>query len=99
MRAIQRFSWTRRVAGLAVLGAAAMVAACGSVQTPAALAQAAPVQGASPTVVNCEPNQRAVIRPAVVNGAAVSQVDCVSQEAQPLVAAPRVATRSVSPRF
>jgi hypothetical protein len=28
--------------------------------------------------VSCEPNQRAIVRPVVVNGAAVSQVECVS---------------------
>jgi hypothetical protein len=29
-------------------------------------------------VVGCEPNQRTLVRPTVVNGVAVSQVDCVS---------------------
>jgi hypothetical protein len=29
-------------------------------------------------VVSCEPNQRAVVRPVVINGATVSQVECVS---------------------
>jgi uncharacterized protein YcfJ len=29
-------------------------------------------------VVGCEPQQRAIVRPTVVNGAAVSQVECVS---------------------
>ena len=37
-------------------------------------------------MVNCEPHQRAVVRPTVVNGVAMSQVDCVA--AAPAVAAP-----------
>ena len=32
----------------------------------------------SPVVVSCEPNQRTIVRPVVINGAAVSQVECVS---------------------
>ena len=32
----------------------------------------------TPVVVGCEPNQRTLVRPSVVNGVAVSQVDCVS---------------------
>lgn len=33
-----------------------------------------------PMVVSCEPHQRALVRPVVINGAAVSQVECVSVE-------------------
>ena len=43
-------------------------------------------QAGAPVMVNCEPQQRAVVRPTVVNGVAMSQVDCVA--AAPLVAAP-----------
>lgn len=35
-------------------------------------------QAGTPVMVNCEPQQRAVVRPAVVNGVAMSQVDCVA---------------------
>jgi hypothetical protein len=51
-------------------------------------------QGALPVVVSCEPNQRAMMRPAVVNGAAVSQIECISAAAP--VAAP-IAAAPVSP--
>jgi hypothetical protein len=52
-----------------------------------ALAQQPQVnQGGAPVLVNCEPQQRAVIRPTVVNGVAMSQVDCVA--VAPAVAAP-----------
>jgi hypothetical protein len=41
---------------------------------------------AGPVMVNCGPGQQALIRPAVVNGQAVSQVDCVAMA--PLAATP-----------
>jgi hypothetical protein len=37
-------------------------------------------QTGMPVVVSCEPHQRALVRPVVLNGAAVSQVECVSAE-------------------
>lgn len=39
-------------------------------------------QAGSPVVVSCEPHQRALVRPAVVNGAPVSQVECVAAAAE-----------------
>jgi hypothetical protein len=45
-------------------------------------------QTGTPTLVSCEPHQRALVRPVVINGAAVSQVECVSVgqlQAQPVV--------------
>ncbi|HVL69468.1 MAG TPA: hypothetical protein VM364_19575 [Vicinamibacterales bacterium] len=39
-------------------------------------------QSGAPVVVSCEPHQRTVVRPAVVNGAAVSQVECVAANTQ-----------------
>jgi hypothetical protein len=38
-----------------------------------------------PVAVNCEPSQRAVVHPVAINGATMSQVDCVSAD---LAAAP-----------
>jgi hypothetical protein len=71
-----------RVAGLGALGALMFTYACGGAQGPigtrASLAQDTPSQGGAPVIVTCEPNQRTLVRPAVVNGAAVSQVECVS---------------------
>jgi hypothetical protein len=57
-------------------------------------------QAGAPVMVNCEPQQRAVVRPAVVNGVAMSQVDCVAVApagapvAQPIAYAQPVAYRA-----
>lgn len=37
-------------------------------------------QAGTPVVVSCEPHQRTLVRPGVVNGAAVSQVECVAAD-------------------
>jgi hypothetical protein len=86
-----------RVIG-ATLGVAAVVGAtaCGVTSAPAqpgvaALQSTPAVQQASlPVVVSCEPNQRTLVRPVVVNGASLSQVECVSNGAT-MVAAPALA--------
>ena len=44
----------------------------------AAAAPANVAQPNTPVVVGCEPNQRTLVRPSVINGMTVSQVDCVS---------------------
>jgi hypothetical protein len=61
---------------------------------------------AAPIVVGCEPNQRTLVRPTIVNGAAVSQVECVSigesaAYTQNTAAAPAAApaVRYSAPRF
>jgi len=76
-----RFIWAR-VAGIAGLGALLFTAACGTSQNaPALPGQAAAAQQPStPIVVSCEPNQRTLVRPVMVNGAAMSQVECVSSD-------------------
>jgi hypothetical protein len=75
-----RFVWAR-AAGVAGLGALLFTAACGASQNaPAAAAQSAAAQPSTPVVVSCEPNQRTLVRPVVVNGAAMSQVECVSAD-------------------
>jgi hypothetical protein len=72
-----------RVAGFGGLGALLFTYGCGGAQAqlgtraPFAPDSVASQQGA-PVVVTCEPNQRTLVRPALVNGAAVSQVECVS---------------------
>jgi hypothetical protein len=35
-------------------------------------------QAGMPIIVSCEPGQRTLVRPVIINGAAVSQVECVS---------------------
>jgi hypothetical protein len=37
---------------------------------------------AQPVVVSCEPHQRTLVRPVVVNGATISQIECVAAEGQ-----------------
>jgi hypothetical protein len=80
MRGYQMTSAIGRVAGLGGLGALIFSYGCGGAQfgTRPAFAQEAASQPGSPVVVTCEPNQRTLVRPVVVNGAAVSQVECVS---------------------
>ncbi|HET7218426.1 MAG TPA: hypothetical protein VFJ02_10270 [Vicinamibacterales bacterium] len=83
----------RALAATAAIAALAGTVACGAresgtaaaapVSTPQALAQPA---ASSPVVVSCEPNQRTLVRPVVVNGAALSQVECVTSDAVPVVA-------------
>jgi hypothetical protein len=62
----------------------------------------AAAQPSAPVVVGCEPNQRTLVRPSVVNGVAVSQVDCVSSSelavsTQTLTAQPSVVPVSYAP--
>ena len=69
-----------RAAAVAGLGALLFTVGCGASQNGAAGAaqSAAVAQPGASVVVGCEPNQRTLVRPTVVNGVAVSQVDCVS---------------------
>jgi hypothetical protein len=81
----QKFVWAR-TAGVAGLGALFFTAACGTSQNaPGVAAQTASAQPSTPVVVACEPNQRTLVRPVVINGNAVSQVECVSTGDVPLV--------------
>lgn len=81
-------AWGTRAAAVAGLGAILFTAGCGASQNGAAgVAQSAATQSAatqpgSPVLVGCEPNQRTLVRSTVVNGVAVSQVDCVSNAEQ-----------------
>jgi hypothetical protein len=65
---------------VAGLGGLLFTVGCGTSQTgfAAAAAPANVSQPGTPIVVGCEPNQRTLVRPSVVNGVAVSQIECVS---------------------
>jgi len=81
MRGIQLKSVWGGVAASALL----FTYGCGAAQTASAVRaqEAASAQPAgSPIVVSCEPHQRTLVRPVVVNGAAMSQVECVAAEGQ-----------------
>lgn len=70
----------RQAAGV-TLGATALcfTFACnGTTGASASAAQPTTGQGGAPVVVTCEPHQRTLVRQAIVNGAAVSQVECVA---------------------
>jgi hypothetical protein len=82
---------------IGALGVSALLvtAGCGSDTGQGVLAQpvaaAMPASQGAPVVVSCEPNQRTLIRPVVVNGATLSQVECITTGAIPTgtpVAAP-----------
>lgn len=39
-------------------------------------------QPGAPVIVSCEPNQRTLVRPVVMNGATISQIECVAADPQ-----------------
>src|SRR4051812_35784300 len=80
MRGERKFTWGARAAAAAGLSALAFTVGCGAAQSgvSAAGAPANFAQPNTPVVVGCEPNQRTLVRPSVINGVAVSQVECVS---------------------
>jgi hypothetical protein len=101
---------TRAMVGTFGIATLAGTVACGARDGGTASVQAAgtvaatPQNAASPVMVTCEPNQRTLVRPVVVNGTALSQVECVSiaapvtapaMFAAPAVAAPHVAATPV----
>ncbi len=55
---------------------------CGATQNTAGVRpqaqDVAASQAGAPMVVSCEPNQRTLVRPVVMNGATISQIECVS---------------------
>jgi hypothetical protein len=89
--------WTHAAGAALGLTALALTAACNTAPQAASAAQPfaqAGNQAGTPVVVSCEPHQRTLVRPAVVNGVTVSQVECVAAEgviataAQPQAFAP-----------
>ena len=67
--------------GVAV-GALLFTVGCGGTNSTAGVRAQELVgqQAGSPVVVSCEPFQRALVRPTVVNGATVQQVECVAAD-------------------
>jgi len=59
------------------LGALVFTLGCGGVRELNAPVTSAAAAANTPVVVSCAPNQRTMVRPAVVNGMAVSQVECI----------------------
>lgn len=93
MRTMTMSNLRRAALGVAGAGALLVTAACGTsadsgvraLGTEGGLAQPVAQQLAGApngqVLVNCEPNQRTLVRQAVVNGQAVAQVECVSAAA------------------
>lgn len=48
-------------------------------------------QPGAPVVVSCEPHQRTLVRPVVVNGSTISQIECVTADGQTAADAPAAA--------
>jgi hypothetical protein len=105
MITFQRFSqasFIGRTIG-ASLGIAALAATVGcgirdgATVSAQPLAAATPQQAGAPVMVTCEPNQRTLVRPVVVNGAALSQVECVSAATTAPVAAQTFAPAVAAP--
>jgi hypothetical protein len=77
---------------LGVLAMSALVASvgCSGSTVPGMQAQSAlpdtGTQPGAPVVVSCEPNQRTLVRPVVINGATVSQVECITNAPVPVPA-------------
>ena len=80
MRGLELKSHRRSAAALAGVGALLVTVGCGTARDAGrVVAQQLPAgQSGAPVIVSCEPHQRTLVRPAMVNGSAVSQVECVS---------------------
>ena len=80
MTGIQMNSLRGRVAAAGGLGALLFTVGCGGALNGGGVnaQQLAAAQPGAPVVVSCEPNQRTLVRPTMVNGVAMSQVECVS---------------------
>ena len=90
MRGIPMKSWVGGVAASALL----FTYGCGTgTQSAGVQAQTLPnaQPAGSPVVVNCEPHQRTLVRPVMLNGAVVSQIECVAADPQAAVAAQAIA--------
>jgi hypothetical protein len=71
----------RTALGATVAASALLVTfACGGTRdlTGVAAQQLTTNQAGAPVLVTCEPHQRTLVRPVVVNGATISQVECVA---------------------
>jgi hypothetical protein len=91
----------RAISSAALVGTALVFVGCSARDLPETRVQAFGATTASaqalpgaPMAVSCEPNQRAVVHPVMMNGVAVSQVDCVSSgfAAAPAALQPGVAS-------
>jgi hypothetical protein len=76
-----KLRWGSAFGATAGAGALLFTFACGGTTrdlTTVSAAQPLANQAGAPVLVSCEPHQRTLVRPVVVNGAVVSQVECVA---------------------
>jgi len=80
---VRTLSWKHTLGALAAVSVLTFTFGCGGARelnTPLASTVAATPAANAPVVVTCAPNQRTMVRPAVVNGMAVSQVECIAAD-------------------
>jgi hypothetical protein len=85
MRGMQMKSLWGGATGIVAVGALLLTVGCGGTNSTAGVRAQELVggqQAGMPVVVSCEPHQRALVRPTVINGATVSQVECVAADRQ-----------------
>jgi hypothetical protein len=87
MRGMQIKSPWGSATGIVALGALAFTYGCGGTQGAQGASgvraqDVANTPAGAQVVVSCEPHQRTLVRPAVVNGATVSQVECIAADPQ-----------------
>src|SRR5215213_1192793 len=85
MRALSTNRWKQTAGAMLGVSALALTVACSATPNMTASNLTAPAQQLAsqagvPVVVSCEPGQRTVVRPAVIDGAAVSQVECIASQ-------------------
>jgi hypothetical protein len=74
---------TKWLSGAVAAGALLFTYGCGGAQNGVAVrAQEMASAPGAPVVVSCEPTQRTLVRPVLVNGATISQIECVPGEGQ-----------------
>jgi hypothetical protein len=98
MRAMDSKISTMKTFGAAAgVGALLMTVACGGARdiNGVAAQQLTAAPAGTPVVVSCEPHQRSLVRPVVINGATVSQVECIAAE-QPVAAVQTAASAPVT---
>jgi hypothetical protein len=90
MRGLELKSYRRSAAALAGVGALLITVGCGTTRDANGVVaqQLTANQAGAPVVVSCEPHQRTLVRQTIVNGAAVSQVECVAAVGQQVAYAP-----------
>src|SRR5688572_32511732 len=81
MKALNMKSHWKSAAGVAGASALLFTVGCGTREAGTVAAQPLTAsQAGAPVMVTCEPHQRTVVRPTVVNGTAMSQVECVAAQ-------------------